>query len=111
MTSGGCWSASRPRPRRFAPKRRFVFERFEFRKAAFTDLEIVINRLTSPPTATVTFRAIGSGRDRKGEIPYQGFAEFVTVELRLEGDRWLCFRLQARKPGTAVMPNGHVRPC
>ena len=66
-----------------------MLDRFEVQKAAIADLEITINRLTNPPTAKAKFRAIGTGRDRKGEFPYQGFAEFITVELRLEGDRWL----------------------
>jgi hypothetical protein len=68
---------------------RRVLDRFEFRMARIHDLQIVINRLTSPPTAKVTFRAVGSGRDRKGEIPYQGFAETVTVTLRQEQGRWV----------------------
>ena len=32
---------------------------------------------------------VGNGRDRRGEIPYQGFAETVTVTLRQERGRWL----------------------
>jgi hypothetical protein len=68
---------------------RRVLDRFEFRMARIHDLEIVINRLTSPPTAKVTFQAVGNGRDRKGEIPYQGFAERITVTLRQERGRWL----------------------
>ena len=81
-----CISPAAPQVRAEA---RFVLDRFEVQKAALTDLEITINRLTNPPTAKAKFRAIGAGRDRKGEFPYQGFAEIVTVELRLEGDRWL----------------------
>ena len=81
-----CISPTAPQVRAEA---RFVLGRVEVQKAAITDLEITINRLTSPPTAKAKFRAIGAGRDRKGEFPYQGFAEFITVELRLEGDRWL----------------------
>jgi len=66
-----------------------AFDRFEFRMARIHDLEIVINRLTSPATAKVTFRAVGNARDRRGEIPYQGFAETITVTLRQEQGRWL----------------------
>ncbi len=68
---------------------RRALDRFEFRLARIHDLQIVINHLTSPPTAQVTLRAVGSGRDRTGEIPYQGFAETVTVTLRQEHGRWL----------------------
>ncbi len=81
--------ASRRRPSSIRSESRRALDRFEFRLARIHDLEIVINRLTSPPTAKVTFRAVGSGRDRRGEIPYQGFAETVTVTLRQEHGRWL----------------------
>jgi hypothetical protein len=66
-----------------------VFERFEFRKARIHSLEITINRLTSPPTATVNFQAIGNAKDRLGQYPYSGFAESVSVTLRHEQGRWL----------------------
>jgi hypothetical protein len=66
-----------------------VFERFEFRKARIHSLEIVINRLTSPPTATVAFQAVGNAKDRQGQSPYSGFAEPVSVTLRQEQGRWL----------------------
>ena len=52
-------------------------------------MEITFNRLMNPPTAAAKFQAIGQGRDRKGESPYQGFLQNVTVELRQEGGRWL----------------------
>lgn len=68
---------------------RFVLGLFEFNKARICDLEITVNRLTSPVTAKAKFRAVGQGRDRRGEIPYQGFARWVTVTMRQEGDRWL----------------------
>ena len=93
---------------------RFVLDRFEVQKARITDLEITINRLTSPPTAKAKFRAIGTGRDRKGEFPYQGFAEIVTVELRLRGRPLAGVRLPARKPGpaaiSAVAPSEEKKP-
>ncbi len=63
--------------------------RFEVEDAHIHDLEITINRLTSPPTAKAKFLAVGKGRDRKNEFPYQGFARRVVVELRREGGRWL----------------------
>ncbi|MGA2034405.1 MAG: hypothetical protein ABSG68_19340 [Thermoguttaceae bacterium] len=56
------------------------------------NLEVLINRLTSPPTAKATFNVFVTGRYRQGE-----FSEFgqqsrpgkLSVELDLEGDRWL----------------------
>ena len=67
---------------------RFVLGEVEVRKARINNLEITVNRLTSPPTAKAKFRARGTGRDRKGEYPYQGYATKVVVNLRREGDRW-----------------------
>ena len=43
------------------------------------DLEITINRLTSPPTAKARFLAIGKGRDRKNEFPYHELSRRVVV--------------------------------
>ena len=68
---------------------RWALGRVEFRKARITDLEITINRLTSPPTAKAKFHAIGTGRDRLGESPYPSFMRPVTVNLRREKGRWL----------------------
>ncbi len=70
---------------------RAVLNRVEVTKARLTDLETKINRLTNPPSAKVKFRVIGTGRDRSGEIPYQGFAEYLAVDLRQENGRWLVF--------------------
>jgi hypothetical protein len=77
---------------------RMVLGRVEVRMARMTGLEITINRLTNPHTAKAKFRAIGSGRDRKGELPSQGFSEVVTVELRPEGGRWLVFDYKPENP-------------
>lgn len=68
---------------------RYVLGLCEFQKARICDLEITVNRLTSPPTAKAKFRAIGQAKDRSGQIPYQGFARWVTVTMRKEGDRWM----------------------
>ena len=68
---------------------RWVLGRVQVEKARINDLEIKINRLTNPLTATARFEAIGTGRDRKGELPYQTFPARVTVELRQENARWL----------------------
>jgi len=66
-----------------------VLGRFEVEDARIRDLEITINRLTSPPTAKAKFLAVGKGRDRKNEFPYENYMRTVVVELRREGDRWL----------------------
>jgi hypothetical protein len=86
---GGVLDCLSPSAGQLRAKSREALDRVEFRLVRIHDLEIAINRLTSPPTAKVTFRAVGNGRDRRGEIPYQGFAETVTVTLRQEHGRWL----------------------
>ena len=81
-----CISPRAAKPRSEA---RWILGRADMKRARINGLEIKINRLTNPPTATAKFQAIGAARDRLGEIPYQGFAQNVTVDLRKEGDRWL----------------------
>jgi hypothetical protein len=68
---------------------RWLLSLVDVEEGHISDLEIKINRLTSPPTAEAKFLAVGKGRDRKGEFPYQGFAQRVVVQLQLQGDRWL----------------------
>jgi hypothetical protein len=68
---------------------RFVLERFVVERAKFTDLEITVNRATQPPTATAKFHALGTVRDRKGEVPYQAFSEWISVDFTLRDGRWL----------------------
>jgi hypothetical protein len=67
----------------------WVFGRVEFQEAHISELKVEVNRLTSPPTADAKFLAVGRGKDRKGEWPYQGFAQRVSLKLRLENGRWL----------------------
>jgi hypothetical protein len=78
-----------PRAEKTRKDSRYVLGLLEFNKARICNLEVTVNRLTSPPTAKAKFQAIGQGHDRHGEIPYQGFARWVTVTMRKEGDRWL----------------------
>ena len=81
-----CISPSAQEPRNYV---RWVLGRFEVREGHISDLDIQVNRLTSPPTADATFNAVGKGRDRKGEMPYDSFVQRVTLKLRLENGRWL----------------------
>jgi hypothetical protein len=81
-----CISPSAQEPRRLTA---MVFGWVHFEEAYIRRLEINVNRLTSPPSAQAKFQAIGRARDRRGEIPYEGFSRDVTLELRLEGGRWL----------------------
>lgn len=68
---------------------RWLLGRVEVTDAWIRELEITVNRLTSPPTAKARFLAVGTGRDRRNEFPYRTFAQKVEVKLRREGDRWL----------------------
>jgi hypothetical protein len=67
----------------------WVFGRIDFQEAHISSLEVKVNRLTSPPSAEAEFLAVGRGKDRKGEFPYQGFARRVKLQLRVEGGRWM----------------------
>lgn len=80
---------------------RTVLDRVEIHKAKLNDLEITFNRQASPPAANAKFLAIGAGRDRKGEFPYENLAQPLSVSLRREGDHWLvvdCKVEELRKP-------------
>ena len=81
-----CISPSAKEPR---DESRRLFGLVEVREVRISDLDIKVNRLTSPPTADAKFLAVGRGKDRKGVFPYEGFAIRVTLTLRLEGGRWL----------------------
>jgi hypothetical protein len=53
------------------------------------DLEVTINKLTSPPTATAYFTGRIQARDNGGSIPYENYIRKFKVRLELHGDRWL----------------------
>jgi hypothetical protein len=53
------------------------------------DLEVRINKLTSPPTATAYFTGRIQARDTGGSIPYENYIRKFKVRLELRGDRWL----------------------
>lgn len=67
----------------------YVMGLCEFEKARICELEITINRLTSPPTAKAKFRAIGQVNARNAEISHMGFARWVNATMCKEGDCWL----------------------
>jgi len=51
---------------------RMVLGRFIVEEGHISDLEVNVNRLTSPPSANAKFLVVGKGKDRMGEIPYHG---------------------------------------
>ena len=64
-------------------------ERFAVKDAKVRNLEITVNRLTSPPSAKASFNGILSIEDRKGQLPYRAYPIEFTAEFRKEGNRWL----------------------
>jgi len=55
------------------------------------DLEVVVNRVTNPRTARVTFtgRISGASRNLAERSPYENFVRPFTLRLREDEDRWL----------------------
>jgi hypothetical protein len=69
---------------------RATMDRIEVTMMRISDLQIVVNRKADPRVAKAVFKAIGKGRDRKGEFPLdQAYGCKVIVNFRSEGDRWL----------------------
>jgi hypothetical protein len=63
--------------------------RIRVSRASYNRLDVTVHRNTNPPTATADFMGYIQAKDTRGEIPFETFARRFTVELRLEGDRWL----------------------
>jgi len=79
---------------------RWALGQFEFSTARITNLEITsINHLTSPPTAKARFIGVGHFTDREGQHPYRSHRAHFTVELHLEGGRWLIADLSQHDSG------------
>ena len=53
------------------------------------DLDIRINQLTNPPTATAYFTGRLQFRDKSGTIPYDNFIRKFKVRLERHDGRWL----------------------
>ena len=81
-----CISSTAPKTRRDA---QWVLGLAEFTKARVGDVEITVNRLTSPPTAHAKFLAIGAARDRKTGDFDGSFVRRVTANLCKENGRWM----------------------
>lgn len=55
------------------------------------DLEVRLNRLTSPPSATTFFTGRISAKDARGAIPYEQMIRKFKVTLHREQGRWRIF--------------------
>ena len=81
-----CVSPSAP----YTPARaRSVMNQYKFTEARITSVEIQINDLTSPPSATAKMIGIFSVSDSLNELPYNNGRVGLTVYLRLENGLWL----------------------
>jgi hypothetical protein len=79
-------SASAP----YTPARaRSVLSQYHFTEARISNVQIQINDLTSPPTATAKMIGIFSVTDTLNELPYNNGRVGLTVHLRRENGRWL----------------------
>jgi len=73
---------------RYTPQRaRSVLQHYRFRQARITHLEVEINPLTSPPTATAHLTGLIRVEDWHGQPIYTGQVR-LEVFLRWEKDRW-----------------------
>lgn len=67
-----------------------------------SDLTIVINELTSPPSAQATFTGRIHVKDKTGTFPYENFVRRFTVQLRKENGRWLLYDYEENTPKGAL---------
>ena len=87
-----------------------VLKRFVVRDARIgRDLELVINHLTSPPSARAYFTGRIEGHDTRREIPYENLIRKFKVTLRREADRWLIYDYAIQGQTTQRWTPGEVR--
>lgn len=73
----------------FSPRRaRDVLRQYKFTEARINDVQIEINRLTSPPSAEAKMIGAFSVVDTHGQLPYTNGRLGLTVKLQLEDGRW-----------------------
>ena len=67
-----------------------ALSRFTVREAHIGgDLEVRINRLTHPPSATTYFTGRVEGKDKRAVVPYEHMIRKFKVTLHKQGNRWL----------------------
>jgi len=67
-----------------------------------SDLTIIINELTSPPTARATFTGRIHIKDRTGTFPYENFVRRFGVQLQKQNGRWLLYDYEENAPKGAL---------
>jgi hypothetical protein len=69
---------------------RSALSRFDVEKAHVGgDLEVRLNRLTLPPSATAYFTGHVVGKDKRGLVPYEHMIRKFKVRLQRHGEKWL----------------------
>jgi hypothetical protein len=64
------------------------------------DLEVRVNKLTNPPSATTYFTGRINARENRGTtIPYENFFRKFKVRFERHGERWLIVEVQDAAPG------------
>ncbi len=66
-----------------------VLDMAEIKELKISYLEVTINRLTSPPTATAKFNVLVTGRDRHGEFGTVTRPGKLIVKLRCDAAGWI----------------------
>ena len=66
------------------------------------DVQIAVNQMTSPPTASASFMALVQAKYRGRESLYEKTPFRISVELQKEGDEWLFSRYEG--PGAQGRP-------
>ena len=80
----------------------FILPNVEIEDINLGDVQIAVNHMTAPPTATATFIALVQAKYR-GQAPLYEKTPFrISVELQKEGDEWLFSRYEG--PGAQGRP-------
>ncbi|GAB6165330.1 hypothetical protein JCM19992_13300 [Thermostilla marina] len=79
-----------PNAEKTRERARWALATVEFRNVNVSNLEITVNNLTSPPTATLRFHGTFRYKEKVTPDQFEGvYAAKFTVELEKVGDRWL----------------------
>jgi len=78
--------------------------RYKVRKAHVGgDLQVRLNRLTSPPSATAYFTGRIEGRDQRGEVPYEHIIRKFKLTLQKPAQQWLIAEVEDADPRAGVL--------
>jgi hypothetical protein len=80
-------SASAPQIK--ADIRHWLRDQLIIESVTIGNLDVSVDRTTSPPTATAKFWYIGQGKWRRGDTVHDRVPGKLKVDFRKEGERWL----------------------